>query len=1245
MRRANQVLALLLFLCTLFTLAPQARAETLTSSLTTLPALAVYPADGSRFEIRVVLRFNESKLRYFYLRYSASSALTVHGFRTDDASISHTGSALEVTYNRDKTTGIVIAVDCSIQSGATADQSFSISSVIGRPSKTTMPTLSFPNASKALPVPQAPTCSHPAWQVKGDNTATCTSSGTQAYACVDCGEQKKEATAALGHAAYWEMVAAGDCMHTGREALLCERCDAPAIDYRDTPILPHGFSDNWEVVDLASCTVPGLKKRSCNFGLHIEQAAYGGDGHQYGPAEGVSVGDCLTEGSQKETCASCGDERFSGTGLGPHTPSAWVTLPEATCTQPGTRQQHCSLCGDLLHTETIQALEHDFMAPVYEPLDCEAAERVAISQCGRCPYRLEEPAPPMEHLYVRTIVPAQCGKDGLESWRCSRCAVTGQVILPAKQHVFTAYTIYPVPDCINQGRKTATCINCGDKDVVELGTNEWHDYSGAWITTCEPSCMAPGERTIYCKRCQKPYSEVLSQLKHSYGDWVNGLGYSCHQGGTRSRQCMVSECQHIESQLVSPGKAHEWRDWEQTTAPLCMTAGEEQRSCQLCSIVEPRMVAKRGHDYGAWWTSLEPTCSEPGERRMDCRRSGCDDSYAEKLPALRHEETQGVEDEVISCTQPRYRRFSCQRLGCDHVRQEPIEAGTHRLGDWHTTLTPGCTLAGEEQRRCELCSYAETNKLQPLKHSLSGAWYTSLEPSCTRQGERTINCARCDYQYHEPIVTLAHRFGNWQPIRHASCVAEGIQSRQCGLCGAQQTEVTVKTTHHCPTRTEVEAADCTNPGMEEGPCRYCGNTISFPMAARGHRYGTWQVTKAALCDVPGEESRQCADCDGTESRATRQLFHVYGQKTVLQAATCEQTGLSSKLCKLCGLTFETGIPATGHSYGKWEQAQHEDCTKGGVQQRHCQGCDRSESRPTKPIKHYYHAWQIVHAATCHEEGLRTRICRRCQATESQALPVRKHAYGRWTTQVAASCTAEGRQIRQCKHCPEQQERSRPLKKHWAGKWQIGKAAQLDTPGEKWRLCRRCGTVMARKAYTLPRSSFAVSFCALGLPLSELQQDSSSKAWYMLTPIDVSRDGAHTYPLIADNSHCIGQVRAVVAEGHLTISYSLYAESTELLKPSLRIFLTTDQLTDRDIASRRGQRKLDQGINIARNLKGAKLVFMSLRLEGLYKGEDPLNRPYAADMAMPEGEGTCGDALDAMRDLVKHWRESAAVKGI
>jgi hypothetical protein len=175
----------------------------------------------------------------------------------------------------------------------------------------------------------------------------------------------------------------------------CEICA-----YQETSIIPllshtHAFGD-WK----SNAT---SHWKECECGEKAELSA-----HTYGDWETLTEAGCISAGSKKHTCTSCGYSETSvipATGhhfgdwindaashwkecncgekaeLSAHTYGDWETITEMSCTTAGTRKQACADCG-YSKTETLPAAGHHYVSVVTPPTDVE--QGYTTHTCSRC---------------------------------------------------------------------------------------------------------------------------------------------------------------------------------------------------------------------------------------------------------------------------------------------------------------------------------------------------------------------------------------------------------------------------------------------------------------------------------------------------------------------------------------------------------------------------------------------------------------------------------------------------------------------------------------------------------------------------------------------------------------------------------------------------------------------------------------------------------------------------------------------
>ncbi len=160
--------------------------------------------------------------------------------------------------------------------------------------------------------------------------ATCTMGGATYYEC-DCGEEKREATVALGHKdGEWVVIVEATTEHNGTKYLYCARCDEK-IDEKSIPKLEDDTNDN-----------------SSESGTHT-----------HGTQAIVVDPTCTEEGYTYIECVPCGiyNKYNVVDALGHKKNSPWVTVKEATESEDGLKEQHCDRCGVLMGSEVIPMLD------------------------------------------------------------------------------------------------------------------------------------------------------------------------------------------------------------------------------------------------------------------------------------------------------------------------------------------------------------------------------------------------------------------------------------------------------------------------------------------------------------------------------------------------------------------------------------------------------------------------------------------------------------------------------------------------------------------------------------------------------------------------------------------------------------------------------------------------------------------------------------------------------------------------
>ena len=215
---------------------------------------------------------------------------------------------------------------------------------------------------------------------------------------------------------------------------------------------------------------------------------------------------------------------------------------EATCEATGTKQIVCADCGEVMGTETIDALGHDM---------------------GE---------------WKETKAPA-CEVKGEETATCNRCGKTETREVKALDHEFGEWTQTKAPACEVKGEETSTCALCGKTETREIAALG-HDV-GEWVETKAPTCTEKGEETSTCALCGKTETREIAALGHDVGEWVVTKEATCEEDGAKYREC--SRCNERED-VVVPALGHN-AVWKIIKPATNKEEGLKQKICKRCDKV------------------------------------------------------------------------------------------------------------------------------------------------------------------------------------------------------------------------------------------------------------------------------------------------------------------------------------------------------------------------------------------------------------------------------------------------------------------------------------------------------------------------------------------------------------------------------------------------------------------------------------------------------------------------------------
>ena len=200
-------------------------------------------------------------------------------------------------------------------------------------------------------------------------------------------------------------------------------------------------------------------------------------------------------------CGDEGDEEKCPGGK--HTWGEAEILKAATCTEAGSSQRTCTVCGEKEKEKTVKALGHDYKDQTegkVEPTCTQPGSKV--QKCSRCNDTKTVEIPALDHDWVDDEtgrVEPTCTQPGSKNQHCSRCSETKTgVEIPATGHTFGDWEIVEgkEPTCEGKGEEKRVCSVCNEvetQEVAALGHNA--------VLDGDPITPAAGKAAVNVYKC------------------------------------------------------------------------------------------------------------------------------------------------------------------------------------------------------------------------------------------------------------------------------------------------------------------------------------------------------------------------------------------------------------------------------------------------------------------------------------------------------------------------------------------------------------------------------------------------------------------------------------------------------------------------------------------------------------------------------------------------------------------------
>ncbi len=502
----------------------------------------------------------------------------------------------------------------------------------------------------------------------------------------------------------------------------------------------------------------------------------------------------------------------------------------------------------------------------------------------------------------------------------------------------------------------------------------------------------------------------------------------------------------------------------------------------------------------------------------------------------------------------------CKVWGCHEEQTRTSPALDHKWDRWETTTPSTCTVQGLETRSCtrDGCNEKETRPIDLAEHKWSKNKQTTLEPTCTDAGSKAYVCSVCQGTKNaESIPALRHDWSrNWVTTQEPTCTEKGTRVRSC-------------------TRKDCTAVDTDS------------------IDAKGHNWSKNRETiQPPTCTEKGREAYTCSRCDATkDGRDIPALRHDYGPWTTVKQPTCTEQGLRQHTCKRCPDVQSDTLDRIPHTYTEWQTTKPATCTERGVETEKCAVCGHlgKKTRHIDRLPHEYE-WIVTRAATCYLEGEETETCKNCGATNgTRAIPKLPHTLQ--TTIQPSTCERKGLEHIYCTvpGCGYVKDTQLPALDH-IFEWIVVTKPTLNKKGLDKEVCSMCGLESGKTRETDKLGDvYANNTLSLaGARVKDVNASVTNK-WYMIAPIDLTKDGVTKLDVVVGNQYIIGKLIATVKEGTVTFELKMLPSVTMAKGSYLTLFASLDaiqSIEEKDVTVY----ELKKPLSIADDLAGAQKVF-------------------------------------------------------
>lgn len=710
----------------------------------------------------------------------------------------------------------------------------------------------------------------------------------------------------------------------------------------------------------ATCTEDGYEDYLCTECLQTKHVVLKATNHANSRNVAQQDSTCTDIGYTAGVfCDDCGEwlsghEEIARSGHDEN--SEWTIVISATCNGNGYKEQKCSRCGELLASDTINALGHNYNETPDSTVAATCSNKGSETyNCTRCDYVdvRELAIDPSNHANTM-VVSAQdstCTNVGYTAGvYCKDCRtyIEGRVETAALGHTLPSVpTSVTAATCISEGTKVYICSVCngaeegGKKEEPIAIDPSNHASEETYIkegTAIAMSCFADGyEGDIYYSCCnifKENGKTITAPNQHDYKGVITKPATETEQGII---VYTCTRCGDYYTDVIGyvPHNCH-------GGTATCIAKAK----CEVCGN-EYGDVDSSNHINTEILEAKEATCTSKGiTEGLICNDCGTTLKHQTEVDEIPHTEVE-IPAVPSSCTE-HGTTAGVRCSACSQTLVEPQEAplAAHDVIDIPevpSTCSKQGTSAG---KKCINCgeTIIEPMPLPIADHNIIDipAVPSTCKTHGTTGGQKCSVCSKIIVQPVEaPLVahvTVA------VPGVAATCTEKGRTAGiKCSVCGTViSLGDIIPATGHKEVVVQGQPATCTRDGLTDGSkCEYCGITYKKQetIPARGHSFDGGVIVRPATDDQRGIIKYTCTVCGYYYEQTTDVAPHVH----IGGVASC----IHKAICSICGTAYGE-YDNTNHNHTQAIPDREPSCaaagSKGGMR---CTDCGTIVVKPVE----------------------------------------------------------------------------------------------------------------------------------------------------------------------------------------------------------------------------------------------------------------------------------------------------------